>query len=443
MIQSRQATCRPLFLNDHPAWLKPRCVRSMSWCAQLSRMTWGGLTLAGLLATDMAVAMDIVYSPSLRYRYEHYSRDAATAGAENTTSKASTVRFGLGMDATLRPTLNGFIEFETVEQIFEDDYNIPTIPAQTIAGYPVIADPQGTEVNQAFLKYSPIPNTFIKLGRQEIVLNNGRFISNSGWRQNHQSFNAVSFSATPSTVLKLDYGYLSRVLRVVGAEATNGRVDMASHFFNLAYTKTDVGVLKLYGVYLDFDTEAANSTNTTGIRFEGNSAYGADRRVVSTVEYAQQSDSGDNPSEVSADYISIEAGVLTSGITYRVGYTILEGSSSTNKFSTPLAHPFNGWTELFATNPSLGTNNHGLAVWSLTASGPLQRWDGLSFTAVYYDYSPDTGSDHYGSEIDLGLEYKVIPANKNWTVGWRFGQYMADKLFSDALRTSVYTSYTF
>ena len=36
-----------------------------------------------------------------------------------------------------------------------------------------------------------------------------------------------------------------------------------------------------------------------------------------------------------------------------------------------------------------------------------------------------------------------MPLDKRLTVGWRFGYYWADALFTDSLRTSVYLSYAF
>lgn len=180
------------------------------------------------------------YGAGLRYRYEYYDMDN-TPGP----SKASTGRLAVFAKANLASGFSAFADFETVEQIFEDGYAVPFIANPDTAGYPTIADPQGTEVNQGYLAYNNATyKTQLRLGRQEIMLNNGRFISTSAWRQNHMSFNAATFSMAPTDALKFEYGYLSRVLRVTGEDASNGRADMASHFYNIAYTLKDVGTFK-------------------------------------------------------------------------------------------------------------------------------------------------------------------------------------------------------
>lgn len=387
-----------------------------------------------LSGTSALADITTEYASSLRYRYEYFDIDEAPG-----TSKASTARLSISAKANLGSGFSAFADFEAVEQIFEDEYAVPFIPDPETAGYPTIGDPQGAEVNQAYIAYNSASyKTQLRVGRQEVVLNNGRFISNSAWRQNHQSFNGATFSISPTDSFKIDYGYLSRVLRVTGEEAGNGRANMESHFYNLTYSVKDVGVFKTYGVLLDFDTEITNSTDTFGIRFEGNMPM-SDIRFLATLDYAVQQDAGENPREIDQNYYLVEAGVQVSGINYVIGQTALEASSATDKFITPLAHPHNGWTELFLNNPSLG-DRHGLEATYLSAFGKIPGTQNLFFTGFYYLYSPSTGDADYGSEFDFSLEYKGIAKT---LLGWRFAQYMADDLFQDALRTSVYVAYTF
>ena len=49
---------------------------------------------------------------------------------------------------------------------------------------------------------------------------------------------------------------------------------------------------------------------------------------------------------------------------------------------------------------------------------------------------------HYGKELDSALAYKVKRISDKWEIGWRFGRYWSDRLFSNAIRTSIYTSFT-
>jgi hypothetical protein len=109
--------------------------------------------------------------------------------------------------------------------------------------------------------------------------------------------------------------------------------------------------------------------------------------------------------------------------------------------STPLSHPFNGWTDLFANNPSLGSS-HGLEARYLTSKGAPSLLNGGDFTVTYFDYHSDSNRIHYGSELDAALAYKVKRVSNRWEIGWRFGRYWADHLFTNAVRTSIYTSFS-
>ncbi|MGQ0618332.1 MAG: alginate export family protein [Panacagrimonas sp.] len=382
-------------------------------------------------------APSLVFSHNLRYRYEYFSRDRDAVTPPDAESKASVLRLALGADATLTRSLGLFAEFEHVAQVGEDDYNIPTIPGQAMPGFPVIADPEGSEINQAYVRIKGPFEATLKVGRQELQINNGRFVSISGWRQNHISYDGATLALAPADGWNLQYGYLSKYLRVTGSEASNGRAEMSSNLFNIKRSFGKDSSLAFYGVLLDFDDEPANSTNSLGLRFEGRRALGSSFTGLATLEYAQQKDSADNPNEVDAAYVLVDLGIEMQGIALRAAYDLREGRSATDKFQTPLAHPFNGWTELFLTTPSLGADNHGLQAISLAVGGPVAALPGLKFQIIGYDYSPDTGPADYGRELDLQVDYAAKALHPNLLLSWRTGQYFAEDLFSDALRTSV------
>uniref|UniRef100_UPI000255B6A1 alginate export family protein n=1 Tax=Microbulbifer agarilyticus TaxID=260552 RepID=UPI000255B6A1 len=58
-----------------------------------------------------------------------------------------------------------------------------------------VADPEGTEVNQAYLAYTTGATT-AKFGRQRILLDNQRFVGGVGFRQNEQTYDAFSVTNT-------------------------------------------------------------------------------------------------------------------------------------------------------------------------------------------------------------------------------------------------------
>ena len=409
----------------------------MNNCFQTYRarkpLTLALFSLGTCLIPGVAAALDVDFTGNLRYRYEFFGQDVP-----DTESKASTLRLGLTANAKLGAGFSAFAELESVHQIGEDDYNIPTIPSQAMPGFPVIADPEGAELNQGYLAWAGPAKTLVKLGRQEVKLNEGRFISNSYWRQNHQSFDAATLVSAPFANTTVELGYLAKVLRVAGGEASNGRAEMSSEFFQFGYTFPKVGVAKVYGLFLDFDKELTNSIDTVGARFDLNYPPANGWSAIGTLDYAKQKDAGSNPNDVDAAYRLIELGVKAWGIDFIAGNALLEGNGATDKFITPLAHPFNGLTEFFLVTPT-----NGLDATYLKAAGPVPGLKGVTATAVYYDYQSDSGSLDFGREFDLDIAWKAEPIAKNLIVGWRFAQYSADTLFSDAVRTSLWAAYSF
>jgi hypothetical protein len=169
--------------------------------------------------------------------------------------------------------------------------------------------------------------------------------------------------------------------------------------------------------------------------------FNDDWSLVYTAEYAKQKNYGTNPNRVDANYYLGELGPGWRSFTFKAGYALLGGRSVTDKLTTPLAPPFNGWTDLFFNNPSGGGGN-GLQARYLYANGPIRFLDGAVGTLIFYDYHSDNLHIHYGKELDSSLAYKVKRISNRWEVGWRFGRYWSDQLFTPALRTSVYTSFT-
>ena len=72
---------------------------------------------------------------------------------------------------------------------FVEDYRWP---GGGDADYDVIADPDDTRIHQGYFDLKFIPDTVIRAGIQEILLDDVRFFGNVGWRQGAQSFTAIT-----------------------------------------------------------------------------------------------------------------------------------------------------------------------------------------------------------------------------------------------------------
>jgi hypothetical protein len=312
---------------------------------------------------------------------------------------------------------------------------------------PAILDPKSVQLSQGYIKWMRElegRHVGFTVGRQEIMLNDGRFVSISTWRQIHETFDAARFDADLARHATCTYIFINRYYRVVGHDATDGKPPMHSHLLNFAWQRPRQANVSLYGLLLDYRSMAqyALSTQTFGLRASGPWQISTDWSVLYTAEFANQRNFGTNPNHVNANYYLGELGPSWHEFGVKGGYALLGGHSLTDEVSTPLANPFNGWTELFGTTPNLG-RSHGLEARYLTASDVIKPLGGVTATMTYYDYHSDSVRIHYGSELDWALAYKVRRVSNRWEIGTRFGRYWSDRLFSRALRVSGYTDIIF
>jgi len=352
----------------------------------------------------------------LRYRFENVDQ----AGFAN-TANASTLRTNLGYKTGEYRGLSGVVEFQNVVNIGADNYN-STINGRT--NYPVVADPEVTEVNQAYAAYTGIDKTTLIAGRKALNLDNQRFIGTVGWRQNDQTYDLVAGINTSLPDTTILYGYVWNVNRIFGDDHAFGDLGTDTHVVNVNYSGLSFGKLSAYGYFIDLDHAAVQglSSQTIGLRFSGKAKMSGEFSAVYELEYANQKDYGGNPGDYSVNYFHGAGGVTFSGATLKLGYEILGSDNmGTASFKTPLAtlHKFNGWADKF-----LGTPGSGLE--DLYVSGAYNfsgAAKGLKAMAVYHRFNSEYGDIHYGNEIDLLLAYKI---NKNYNISLKYADYNAD-----------------
>jgi hypothetical protein len=378
-----------------------------------------------------------------RFRFESFERDGAPFTA---TAYAPTLRLALGYQT---PAVSGFSAFAQGEAVIVTgpaDYNDPTLPSQNRPNLPAILDPKSLELSQGYVQWehgAEHKKVAIKVGRQEIALNDGRFVRYSDWRQVHGTFDAAKLDADLPRNFSFTYAFINRFYREVGYDATDGHPAMHTHMIDLVWTKPQRLRASLYGLLLDYRSPAqfSLSTQTYGLRVNGPYQFNKDWSLIYTAEYAKQKNYGTNPHQVDENYYLGELGPGWRGLNVKVGEAFLGGRSATDLLTTPLAPPFNGWTDLFFNDPS-GSAGNGLEARYINANGPIHFLGDTLATVIYYDYHSDFPHVHYGSELDMSLAYKVKRISNRWEIGWRLGRYWADHLFANAIRTSVYTSFT-
>ena len=429
-----------------------------NWLSRLFTLSIGAALLIGT-AADLAaqdqqepesaphVAWDWVkrgqISVNARYRLEMFERDGPPFTAP---AYAPTLRLAVGYET---PGVHGFSAFAQGEAVVVTgpaDYSDTTLPSQNRPDRPTIFDPRSLQLSQGFLQWShrlDHKNAQVKVGRQELTLNDGRFLGVSYWRQVHGSFDAASFDADLPHGFSFSYAFINRFNREVGYDATDGQPSMHTHMANLVWSKPDQFRVSLYSLLLDYRSPAqySLSTQTYGVRANGPYKLTPDWSLVYTAEFAKQRNYGTNPNRVDANYYLGEIGPGWRRLEMKAGYALLGGRSSTDELTTPLAPPRNGWTDLFFNDPSGGGGN-GLEARYLSATSPLPWVSGTVGTLIYYDYHSDFPRVHYGSELDLAIAHKFARTGNRLEIGCRFGRYWADRLFTNALRGSVYTSFT-
>jgi hypothetical protein len=86
--------------------------------------------------------------------------------------------------------------------------------------YPLIADPEGTDINQVYLQYKNKSLNF-RAGRQRVLLNNQRFIGGVAWRQNEQTYDGYRIQYQASKKFLIDYNYIYNINRLFGPKDSN------------------------------------------------------------------------------------------------------------------------------------------------------------------------------------------------------------------------------
>ena len=330
-----------------------------------------------------------------RLRYEGVEQEGLPEDAS-----ALTYRFRAGFETGKIFDTALLVEFDHIDDLI-DDFN-STINGKT--GYPVVADPNATELNRFQLTNTSLPDTIITLGRQRIGLDDARFVGNVGWRQNEQTFDGARVQNSSLGELKVDFTYIAQINRIFGDDSAVGRWDGDSYLLNLSHP-TPIGTLTGFAYQIDVDNAGGVfSSQTVGARLAGKQAIGTGK-LGYTVSYATQSDYGSSSLDYSADYYLVEGTYSVEAVTLGAGIEVLGGDNARG-FQTPLAtlHKFQGWADKFLTTPTTGVEDiYAKAAYQVGDVGPFS---GVALTAVYHDFSADVGGADYGSELDLAASAK-------------------------------------
>ncbi|GIX34280.1 MAG: hypothetical protein KatS3mg126_0059 [Lysobacteraceae bacterium] len=379
----------------------------------LTRTSLSCLALALTLPLASQAQEPVTPSLQLRLRHEQVDDDAFARRAE-----ATTLRARLGFLFTFSEAWDAFAEVEHTGHLLGKRFN-STANGQT--GYPVVADPDNTELNQGWLRFKG-EGWSATAGRQRLNFGNQRHVGAVGWRQNEQTFDALGLQFAPAA-WQIRYAYLDRVQRIFGEDHPNPvfrRWNLDSHVLE-AGTGLAGGRLTLFGLWHENRTLPATSQRTVGVRYEASREWSAGTRLNYALELAQQRPWADAPGDGHANYVRAEAGVGVEAGQFSLGFEKLGGDGH-YAFQTPLAtlHAFNGWADRFLTTPADGL----VDVWV----GWKRGFGPLKASIDLHRFEADTGSAHYGDELDAALNWTFAP---RWNSQLKYAHYDADRFGTD------------
>jgi len=342
----------------------------------------------------------------LRYRYELTDEDAFDRNAN-----ASTLRTRLAYTSDSIEGLSITLNIDDVRAIGADNYN-STRNAK--AQYPQIPDPEGTDLNLASVAYMGLENTTIIVGRQRILRDNGRFVSDMPWRQNQTTYDAVSLEYALDDRLGIFYSYVDQVNRFFGpdsglpSKAFGGPINL----FDATYALSPLFRITGYGYWLDFSDALEAplfSTRTFGTRITGSYELSDRWALTYAGAYAHQAGIGDNPNNYDTENYSVEIGLRQDKFSVRAAFEHLGDSNVLSEaFAVPLGrkHFFQGWADKFVMTPQGGVEDFYITAEAGFLQGEL--------TLIYHDFSAEIDGSDYGNELDMSLSWIFSDRYELW-----------------------------
>ncbi len=411
------------------------------------RQTWFGLLGYGLLSVIFpALADDFgdrvakavadgAISVDFRYRYEF-----ADDGAFDEDAHASTLKSRLTFAPELNEDWRFLVEFDDVRHVGADSFS-DTRNGKVLR--PQIPDPEGTDLNQAYVAYSGFDDLEFLLGRQRITRGNQRFIGSRPWRQNEQSYDSLVMNYAPEGALSASYGYVFLVNTPFGPERGSPARDLETsiHLIDGQYVFNDQLTLVGHVYLMEFDDFSVLSNATIGFQALGAVDLWEAIRLHYRASYASQEDYGNNTVSFDTNFghVEVDFELLRWGVRAAVGLEVLgAGDVAGGGFRTPLAsvHPHLGHADRFTAATTFGLNE-GIRDSYLRVSGSVL---GADVTATVHSFDADRGGRDWGSEFDLSASWHFLD---RYGLLLKLASFDADSFASDLTRAWVQVSASF
>lgn len=375
---------------------------------------------------------------SFRLRYEHLDQEGYQSTAANArkleTGEAFTLRSLIGWQTAAFNNFSFAAQLTDVHE-FNHDFNDrrDNVPEPGKSAYPNIVDPAYTDINQLYVDWSGIQDTKLRLGRQQLNLDNVRFIGDIGFRQNMQVFDGISVLNKSIRDVEIFAAHFSKV-RQITTKLRDGNIDIINAKYKISPTES----LITYGYLVDMENLGQNGGNPTaiataaqggnglgdsqdlvktastdassktfGVRLDGAHKLNDDWKVLYTAEYAKQNDyRGGNPL-IDAHYFKLGGGAAYGAWSVRLDHEKLSSNDGKYAFQTPLGtnHLFQGWADVFLTTPRQGMEDTFITIASSLAKAKLNAEFHVFKSDEKYQSLNGKFGDKYGTELDLSIAY--------------------------------------
>ena len=364
-----------------------------------------GAILLGLSASVLAFDDDAISADySARWRTEQVKQ-------ENQKSiDLSSIKFRLNVSAALSDQYAAVVEVDAVQHVLGGYPNDGVFSD----GRPSIVDPEGVELNQAYLGFKNDDWQW-QLGRQRIGLSEHRFVGDVGFRQNDQTFDALRVSSEYFSDVILDYAWLNRSHRPFGRDANSfldkedarhlalnglrpsgllGQHRLNGHLFQAQVKQHTYIDWQLFALHLDNKDAPSLSNQTLSLQANLKRKINNHKWFASIGAAVQKRQ--DTNASGSRNYALTELGVKYKLWSLSGRYEYF-GSNNGQSFITPLAtlHKFQGWADQFLVTPSQGLVDSSLRLqWQ-------QRPIHIDFR--FHQYETAQGGIKLGKEYNLDL----------------------------------------
>jgi hypothetical protein len=347
---------------------------------------------------------------NFRLRYEHVDQEGKPENA-----RALTLRSLIGWQTAPFHNFSIGVQIINVAEL-ENRYDDRRLgdPEKGMGDYPIVVDPHDTDINQLYVDWTGIKNTRFRLGRQQINLDNVRFIGDIGFRQVMQVFDGYSMlnKSLPDTEI-----YLAHFERVkqISTRLQEGELEIVNVKYRLSPSESVSG----YGYLSNFETPSMAKTSvlgpgtdqsnkTLGLRLDGSRKINDDWRWLYTAEYARQTDYSGGDDRIDAHYGRAGFGTGYQSWFIRIDHERLSSNDSKYAFQTPFGtnHLFQGWADHFLITPAQGIKDTFITV----GGKPLPA---LTLHAEYHVINADEDfakfgggfGDKFGKEFDLAASW--------------------------------------